>query len=77
MTIQYRKVLVEEAIKPRSGICLVDRWWTVTPENELLFYYDAPQCNANEAIAKQVQNRLYPEGSIQFLEVVYTGSFKW
>ena len=74
MSIKYRKVSIEEAIKPKSGICLVDRWWTVTPEREILFYREhAPQCNADENIAKEIRDRIYPEGTVEFLEVVFTG----
>lgn len=70
----YKKVSIEDAIKPKNGRAITNRWWTITPEREILFYRNfAPQCNANEDIAKSMRDKLHPDCTVEFLELVFTG----
>ena len=55
-------------------------WWVAHPERGLAFArsaagqssrYCSPQCNVNEATARQLQQRLYPNLQVNFEPIVY------
>jgi hypothetical protein len=48
-----------------------DRWWAHEPDKGLLFYGKSPQCNANESIARKVQQAAHPDAELLFVERVY------
>lgn len=73
-------VSIEEATKPTDGLIehLRDRWWSVHPTKGIIFYVGAgkgkgfwPQCNSNEAIARQLQEKLYPWAEVRFMPSVF------
>ena len=60
---KFVKLPIQEATVPKDGyVCLANRYWIVTENNELLFYignsrkkhYCSPQCNYNESITKRL-----------------------
>lgn len=75
--VAYTKVAKSEAIRPRDGICLTNRYWIVTPKDEIMYYMEAPQCNNMEALSIGVRDRFHPDCTVEFLEVVFTGRFKY
>lgn len=75
-----KKLPLETAIKPRNGEAIINRWWVVDDEGLYWFsmtekarYGWRPQCNHHENIAKSIQEKLYPDARIEFIEVVYAG----
>jgi hypothetical protein len=73
----------EEATTPRDGEALTDRWWVVHPEYGIAYYrvhpkgaYRAPQCNHNEAIARDICARLYPDHEVRHMPAVFTGRYE-
>ena len=49
----YILVPMEDIITPKEGRhVLMERWWNVTENDEVLFYrsYASPQCNSNKSI---------------------------
>jgi len=55
-------------------------WWVAHPEHGLAFAraaggrstrYCSPQCNVNQAVARKLQQRLYPSIGIVFEPIVY------
>jgi ribosomal protein L17 len=63
-------VPVDDLIQPKDcHICMVNRWWVVNDDNEVLFYktYNHPQCNTNEAIARNIAKTTY----VKFIEMAY------
>lgn len=71
---------IQTAAVPLEGYCFVDRYWVCHPVLGLLFIEygkgfrtGAPQCNSNQAIARQLQEKLYPKHSIKFMSVVFVG----
>jgi hypothetical protein len=73
------KLPLDIAEKPRDGECLVDRYWVI--DDEGLYWYAlnekarawSPQCNANEAIAKSLQEKLYPDARVEQVHLVFVG----
>lgn len=67
----YITVPLAELQTPRNGrICLCDRWWLVTENDEALFYkhYTSPQCNSDKSIAEHIK----PAGTrAVFVSVAY------
>ena len=66
--------LLSEMTVPTQGINMiyVSSWWTVTPEEEILFYRNlSAQCNTNERVAKKLQERSYPECTCRCIPHVY------
>lgn len=69
------------ASTPTDGECITDRWWTMHPEKGLAFWRTsyreppAPQCNASEATARYLTERLHRDGDhgVALVPVVYLG----
>ena len=74
-------VPIEEAIKPRDGEVMTNRWW-VAKDGSLLFYkmpqgdYLAPQCNSDEAISRSLQEKMYPDHDVVMMNIVFLGHRK-
>lgn len=69
-------VPLEEAIVPPRGLieCIKDSWWSVHPTKGLIFWDKrarSPQCNSNEAIARRLQQQLYPWAECKFIPLVF------
>jgi hypothetical protein len=47
-----------------------NRWWTYVPGKGLAFYGKSPQCNSNESIARKVQEQVWPQAELRFMERV-------
>jgi len=63
---------IAEAQTPRDGRCMVDRWWIITDNQEIILWRGfSPQCNQNEAIARDLQEQVWPDGDVMHLPVVY------
>jgi len=76
--------LPEDKILDGTGHCDVmrNRWFCIHPERGLMFWQAetrrrkgslvgaAPQCNTNEAIARDIQSRLFPWAEVKFFPVV-------
>lgn len=65
-----------EATKPpeRSGVyeVIVGNWWAHAPGKGLLMYRGrAPQCNANQDLARRVHEKLHPEAETIFVAIVF------
>lgn len=75
MNDKWIKIPIEDITTPKMGrICYTDRWWVLTPNNEVLFYksYTSPQCNINKAVIDHALLKLHAEGcTAQFLPVAY------
>jgi hypothetical protein len=68
------KVKIADVEKPKSGLldCYMDRWWVVTPDDEILFYQKcSPQCNADEGIAKNIRDKIFPGLEVRQIPVVF------
>lgn len=65
-----RKIPIEEAIKPKNGECLVNRYWSVQ-DGCILFYNNSPQCNADQAVARVITDKLYPQAEVILIPEVY------
>jgi len=66
------KIPIEKAQTPFEGAqVMINRYWVVEDGCILFWNKYSPQCNSNERIAQDIQKRLYPEGSVKFLPVVY------
>lgn len=69
-----KRVSIGIATSPKGGICNVhvDKWWIVTPEQEILFYLEhSPQCNADRTIAESIRDKNYPNCSVKQLSCVF------
>ena len=72
---------LEQAQTPKSGECLVDKWWSVHPEKGIAFYVQlfgygrceepSPQCNDSAAVSRHLTERLFPDHDTVQLPVVY------
>lgn len=68
----WKKMLLSDLITPKNdSLCKLGRWWIVTPDRHVLFYGESPQCNANEAVAKHLLNKLHSGCTIEFVAVAY------
>jgi hypothetical protein len=57
----YIRAPLQDITTPKEGrVCLLNRFWLVTGDGEVLFYrtYEAPQCHANEEAVKQLNAQL-------------------
>lgn len=71
-------VPVEQAVTPRDGEVITNRWWIYDPHLGIAFaefppHYWAPQCNRDKTIANSIRKGLTPELGLRFLEVVFLG----
>lgn len=72
-------VPLSKAATPPPGLIehLKDRYWCSHPENGLLFWSIpgsrllAPQCNANEGIARHLRDSLYPWAEVKLVPSVF------
>ena len=71
---KYTKIPVDEIQNPRGkGVVqiLEDRWWVVTPQNEILLYRGyTPQCNQNKSIVEMIVKK-HPNCTVQFIELAF------
>lgn len=52
--------------------CFRDRYWTVTANREILLYQGhSPQCNSNKEIATNINNKLYPDCTVEFIHMLF------
>jgi len=71
------KYPLSEVTQIRDGAtCWMDRYWTVTENQEILIYMNySPQCNSNREIAEQqiqaIKNRGYENCHLEFIPLVY------
>jgi hypothetical protein len=66
------KIPIEKAITPFEGAyVMLDRYWVVEDGCILFWNKYSAQCNSQERIAQDIQKRIYPEGSVRFLPIVY------
>jgi hypothetical protein len=70
--------LISEAVKVKDGATVyAEKYWVVQNESVLLFQanprrgYCSPQYNGSEAIAKKIQEKLYPQAEVRYLAAVY------
>jgi hypothetical protein len=72
---RFVRVPLSDITTPKSGrICMGERYWAITPENEALFFKlrpsstGSPQCNSNRSIVE----RLLPEGCrVEFVPMAF------
>lgn len=70
---------LEEAMSPRTGFVMTDRYWVYKDGKGILFIkmggspHLIPQCNSNAAIAESIQADLYPNYEVMFLETAFVG----
>jgi hypothetical protein len=54
---RYIRMPVRELTTPHEGRkCMLDRWWHVTENDEVLFYkgYYSPQCNSDKSVVEHL-----------------------
>ncbi len=67
-----KKIPLEKATTPVDGAeVMANRYWVVVDECILLYRGVAPQCNGNKEVADSIQKKLYPDGKVLHLPVVY------
>lgn len=54
----FTRISIDELTTPKDGrVVITDNWWSITPENEALFYTkngaNTPQCNKHKAIIER------------------------
>lgn len=62
---------LEEVTRPPRGghwDVWANVWWSHVPGKGLMFYRKSPQCNSNETIARKLQEQLYPDAELVFVE---------
>lgn len=71
-----KKIPVSEITTPKAGrVCYLASWWTVTPNDEVIMWKGhSPQCHAVESIARYLQEKLWPECSVRFIDVAFVKS---
>lgn len=78
--------LSEKNFTSVNGLCMAyrNRWWVCHPDTKDILFVHAsrgpsrpgslnearPQCNAQQEIAIQLQQRLYPWGEVRFVPLV-------
>lgn len=68
----YLRMPLDVLTTPRDGaICMMNRYWAVTSNDEALFYksYTSPQCNHDRSIVEHVMKE--PGIKIVFIPVAY------
>lgn len=76
------KVKISELTTLKNGLFEIyyNYWWIVTADDEILFarnnkgYLGSPQCNLDESISKQIQEKLYPDCTIRQIPAVYVAA---
>lgn len=71
-------VPLEQAVTPRDGEVLANRFWIYSPVEGILFVefpsgYWSPQCNSRKEIAEHIRQELNPDLAIRFIEAVFLG----
>ena len=68
---------VAEAVTPRDGEVLCNRWWVVTPNAEIILWRGhSPQCNSDVRAAETILKKVWPDYEIVHLPAVYLGVIK-
>lgn len=77
----FHRAKIEKLVEPIDGLnfCYKDRFWIVTPEEEILFYnprkrkysYSMPQCNAAEAIAIRIRDKMFPDFEVRHIPLIF------
>lgn len=65
---------LEKATIPPQGIIehIKDHYWTLHPTKGLVFFNKhSPQCNANESLARRLQEGMYPWAELRFISSVF------
>lgn len=70
---------LETATTPPAGIIMhyKDRWWSYAPGRGLILHRSrrgdppSPQCNPNEAMARHLQQKLWPWAETRFVPSVF------
>lgn len=66
------KIPIEKAIIPFDGAkVMTDRYWIIEDESILFWNKYSPQCNSQKEIAESIQKKIYPNGSVRFLPIIY------
>ena len=70
------RVKVSDATTPKGGLTMVyiDRFWVVTPEDEILLYRTSPQCNSDRVLAERLLVKLYPGCEVRQIPAVFIKS---
>lgn len=68
---RFKRVSITEVTTPGEGrVCLLNRWWIVTDQEEVLFFRGfSPQCNHDRSITERL-NKI-PNTTVRFIEVAY------
>lgn len=73
--MKYTHLSLERLKTPTNGtLVFTDRYWLVTPQNEVLFFrsYTCPQCNSNKEIAERILGERIAEGyRVEYVPVAY------
>lgn len=71
LTLKYLP-LSEVVSEPEDGHWDIwaKRWWIHQPGQGLIFYGPSPQCNRNRGMVHNLQERLYPDAEVIFVERV-------
>jgi hypothetical protein len=67
---RLRFVGLDQIAAPPTGSAVLhfrNEWWAVCPKRGLIFYRQAPICNVNEDVARQVIPNLYPWAEIRLI----------
>ena len=73
MADKHTFIPITDATTPKDGRCMVNRWWTVTPDDEIILWRGfSPQCNHDEAITRDLTSQMWTDDyDVKFLPVVY------
>jgi hypothetical protein len=72
----YNKLPLSQLKEPSEGaICVTNSFWLLTPDNQVLFYGYAPQCNTSPSLCGlligSTSQQVGCDLSIRFAEVAY------
>lgn len=72
---KYTNIPIKDLETPKAGVhdIIIDAWWIVTPEDEILLYQGrSPQYNQNKTIAERVIKKLHPpEYTLRQIPIIF------
>lgn len=71
------RIPINEAIVPNEGrlTCIMDAYWVVDQNDNILLYGGSPQCNKQESIVKLILSKLYKDCKVKKLPVIFLQNY--
>lgn len=67
------RIPINKVVAPREGqlTCIMDAYWVVDNDDNILLYNGSLQCNRQELITKLILSKLYKDCKVKKLPIIF------